>query len=122
MDNKPYFVFDPQGDGFSYFETSEERDIFTKGAIDNYLDDMWDDEVTDIVVGKITHKVIQTNRTERPSCDDLDEEGVDSEGFYWGGDISYVCDYKLFPCVYVTKIPSTQASKEKSAMTFEALK
>ena len=97
MNNKPYFVFDPQGDGFSYFETAGERDSFTKGAIDNYLDDSWNDEVTDIIAGVITHKIVQTNRTDRPAVDDIDEDGIDGEGLYWGGDEEYVCDYKLSP-------------------------
>ena len=97
MDNKPYFAFDPQGDGFSFFETAEERNSFTNGVIDNYLDDVWNEEVVNIVVGVITHKIIQANRTNRPAYDDLDEEGIDEEGFYWGGDLDYVCDYKLSP-------------------------
>ena len=98
MDNKPYFVFDPQGDGFSYFETVEERDTFTKGAIDNYLDDTWDGEVTSIVAGVVTHSVVQTDRENRPSDEDLDEDGIDSAGDYWGGDLEYKCNYQLQPC------------------------
>ena len=97
MTSKPYFVFDPQGDGFSYFETVEERDTFTKGVIDNYLDDTWDDEVSDIIAGVITHSVVQTDRTDRPADDDIDEDGLDGDGAYWEADLEYRCNYKLNP-------------------------
>lgn len=93
--DRPYFVHDPQGDGFSYFETEQERDDFAHDCIQAYLDDGWDEEVEHVVAGKLTHRATQTDVIMRP--DILDEDGCDEEGNDWNNDFSHICDYKLLP-------------------------
>ena len=94
--SKPYFVYDPEGDGLTYFETQEERDAFAQECIRNYLDpDGWSVEVVNVVAGVVTHSAQQVDREDRP--DELDEEGVDESGAYWDPDWEYKCNYALRP-------------------------
>jgi len=94
--NRPYFFYDPEGDGFMYYATEEERDKAADNAIHEYLDDGWSEDVTNIVAGKLTHITRQCNVVSRPSDDDLDEDGCDEDGFYWS-DFPCTCDYELQP-------------------------
>jgi hypothetical protein len=92
----PYFVYDPEGEGMSYFETIEARDKFASECIEKYLcSDGWSEEVDNVVAGVVTHRAQQTNREDRP--DELDEEGCDGEGVYWELDIDYMCNYRILP-------------------------
>ena len=91
----PYFVYDPDGDGFTYFATEEERDRFSEECIKSYLDDSWDEGVTRVIGGKITHRAAEVDRVDRPP--EVDEEGCDHEGHYWPQDAEYMCGYKLLP-------------------------
>ncbi len=93
----PYFVHDPEGDGFTYFTTEKERDEFASEAIQEYLDDGWSEEVTYVVTGVITHRAAQTDLVHRPCNDELDEEGMDEDGVCWDADWDYICNYKLLP-------------------------
>jgi hypothetical protein len=89
----PYFVFDSLGDGFMYFETENLRDAYAKIVIASYLNDGWDEEVTDVVAGKLTHTTIMTDKVDRP--DNIDEDDYDQSGTYWDPDWSYMCNYEL---------------------------
>jgi len=72
----------------------EERDAYAKECIQSYLDDWWNESVSRIVAGVLTHRVKQTDREERP--DTLDEDGCDEDGYAWG-DYDYSCNYELLP-------------------------
>ncbi len=87
---KPFFCFD--GDEHEYFATEEEALKASEAAIAYYLDEFWDEQVNSVMVGKVTHLSTQTNVRNRPDDEDLDEEGIDGSGDYWG-DEAYKCDY-----------------------------
>lgn len=94
---RPYFVHDPQGDGFVFFATEKERDDHAQDCIQAYLDDGWDEEVENVVAGVLTHKATQTDKIERPPDEEIDEDGMDEEGNNWANDFDFICDYKLLP-------------------------
>lgn len=93
--DKDYCWF-AEADEKLYFQTEAEAVRFANDATDGYIDEGWDSAVRDIQVGKITHTCEQANRTNRPDETELDEEGLDKEGQYWG-DFLYRCDYKMKP-------------------------
>lgn len=102
--DRPYFVYDPERDGFEYYATEEERDEKAEDIIKLYLQDTWDEGVVNIVAGVVTHTIEQTNRVDRPEC--LDDEGVDEWGVEWDIDTDYTCDYKLTPMNEIQKLIS----------------
>jgi len=87
-----FFIYDPCGDGFIFYKSAEDRDYVASEVISMYLDDGWNEDVEQIVAGEISHTCEQTNREERP--DDVDEEGYDEDGGYWG-DFDHKCNYEL---------------------------
>lgn len=91
-----YFLNDPEGEGLIFFKCIKERHKFARSAIRNYLDtDGWNEEdVRRITTGTVSHLITEYNVTGRPDDSDIDEEGCDGEGTYWG-DWSKRCDYKL---------------------------
>jgi hypothetical protein len=89
-----FFIYDPEGAGFMYFRSAEDRDQASEDVIQQYLDDGWDESVEQVVAGEISHTCQQVNREERPAAEELDEEGYDGEGTYWG-DFDYRCNYAL---------------------------
>lgn len=91
-----FFIYDPQGWGFKYFDSPESRNAAKDAIIQSYLDDGWDEEVEQIVAGEVTHTCEKINVELRPADDALDEEGCDGEGTYWG-DHDLRCDYDLLP-------------------------
>ncbi|MCC2521043.1 hypothetical protein [Vibrio coralliilyticus] len=93
--DKPWFCFD--GDQSEYFATEDEALEASKKAIRYYLDEAWDEQVNQVQVGKITHTTKQTNVTNRPSDEELDEELVDGSGEYWPEEILYKCNYEALP-------------------------
>ncbi|MNO03638.1 hypothetical protein D3C81_2244030 [compost metagenome] len=48
------------------------------------------------MAGEISHTCQQTDLRQRPSDEELDDEGCDGEGTYWG-DFSCICNYELLP-------------------------
>jgi len=95
--DRPYFIHDPEGDGFTYYATEEERDEAAKDIIQEYLDDGWNEEVESVTAGKITHQATQVNVVKRPHDDELDEDGFDKDGQYWDSEYDYTCGYELRP-------------------------
>ena len=93
--DETYFLYDPKEDLFETFTTADERDKVANDAIKDYLSDCWDLEVSNVVGGVITHVATQVDRTERPPDEEIDEDGIDGSGTYWGGDTEYMCDYQL---------------------------
>lgn len=90
-----FFVFNPEGDGFAFYKTAEERDAAAKEMIQMYLDSgEWSPEVQSVFSGEVTHRATEVNRVDRP--DDL-EDGVDGEGRYWPEDCDYLCKVEMRP-------------------------
>jgi hypothetical protein len=95
--DRPYFVHDPEGEGFSFFANEKERDEFADHCIQAYLDDGWDEEVENVVAGVITHVATQTGRLNRPPEEEINLDGEDGEGNDWSHGFDSVCNYKLLP-------------------------
>jgi len=96
-EDTPYFVFDPEGDGFTYFKDEAERDSYAEDCILEYLEEGWSEEVVNVVSGEITHRATQTNLVQRPDDAELDEDGYDEEGKHWPTEWDYICDYEMLP-------------------------
>ena len=94
--NRPYFVYDPEGDGFSYFATEVERDVYASDCIQHYLDDCWSEEVVNVVAGVLTHTTAKCDVVKRPPDSELNEDGEDEDGYHWS-DYEERCNYKLTP-------------------------
>ena len=105
----PYFLYNPEGNGFEYFRTKELRDNCASDEVQAYLDDAWDEQVTDIVVGEVTGQASMVDVEVKPTT--TDEEGVDGEGSYWPDDCDCRCDYKVMPVGFVC--PSTNQLTQK---------
>lgn len=88
-----YFSYDSEGNGYDTHKTMEEAVAQATGGIASYLEDGWDESVTQVVCGVITHRATQTDREDRPS--EINEEGCDGEGYYWGPDEKWSCNYKM---------------------------
>jgi hypothetical protein len=91
-----YFVYDPLENESYFFETEKTRDDFVKKTIiPSYQEDgEWVEPPTGIVVGFLTHIVEEIMSIKRPNDSEL-EDGVDSNGNYWGDGIEDIVDYEL---------------------------
>jgi hypothetical protein len=97
-----FWLFDPDGDGMTFYRTAAERDEAAELTIAAYLDDgCWSEEVERVCAGEVTHTAQVLNKTMRP--DDLDEEGFDGEGTYWEPDMEWRGNYKLEPIEAASK-------------------
>jgi hypothetical protein len=103
----PYFLYDPEGNGFEYFKTEKLRDDCASDAVQAYLDEAWDEQVTNVVVGKISGQATMTDVKVKP--DIVDEDGNDENDEYWDSDWDYKCDYAIKPVGFIC--PSTKALK-----------
>jgi len=93
---KLYFVNDPENNGYNEFTGKEEAEEFAKMCIDSYIEDEWDeDSVEQVAMGEVYSKAKKTNVSFRPPDDEIDEEGLDSDGSYWSEGWKYKCDYKM---------------------------
>lgn len=97
--DKPWFCYD--GDEFDYFATEEEALESSKKAIEYFLDETWDECVANVMVGKVTHLATPTNKVSRPN--ELDEKGLDADGYYWPEHVTHKCDYEPLPLAVITK-------------------
>ena len=95
-----YFVYDSNS-GFETFSNETDRNTHAEDCIQGYLDDGWDEEVTTVCSGIITHETIQTDLVKRP--DIIDEEGHDGNGDWWDSEWDYKCNYALAPIDTQTK-------------------
>lgn len=91
-----FFLYDPN-DGLTFWKTEQQRDQAAKDAIDCYLDDNgWDEDVTRISAGMVTHRAAEINVIDRVG--ELDEDGYDEAGEYWDSDeFERKCGYELQP-------------------------
>jgi hypothetical protein len=82
-------------DGFTFWETEEERNKAGEDLIQEYLvDGEWSEEVTDIFTGTVTHTAGEVDRKERVG--ELDDDGYDEAGEYWSSsEYDYKCNYEL---------------------------
>lgn len=78
--DKPWFCFD--GDQHVYFSSEEDALDASNEAIAYYLNDHWDEQVGNVMVGKITHLSTKTNVS------------VSSDS-----DIAYICNYEPLPLI-----------------------
>ncbi len=92
-----YFIYDPSGDGFTYYRSAADRDADSTNIIAQYCDDGWDEDVENIVAGEISHTCEKTNVRARPPEDEIDGEGYDQDGDYWAEEWDYKCGYELLP-------------------------
>ena len=78
-----YWLYDPEGDGVTYYSTKEERDAEAQRTIDAYIDtfgDGWSDEVEFIAAGELTHFAQVTHK--QMSDGTPWEEGMTRRGNY----------------------------------------
>lgn len=105
----PYFYYDVEGDGFAYFKSEELRDKLANEAIQNYLDDGWDEQVENVIVGTLTGKAAMVDVVV-PIGEIDEDEGTDEAGEYWDGDFEYRCNYEIKPisfiCPSISKLKS----------------
>lgn len=94
----PYWLNDPDGDGITFYRTAEDRDAAAAETLDEYkdADGCWTEEVEGVCAGVVTHIAQCKNKVMRPPEDELDEEGCDGEGAYWG-DFEWMGNYTLEP-------------------------
>lgn len=90
-----YWVYDPSDSGSLYFRDLVARDKYAAEVISNHCDDDgWNDDVEFVCVGEVTAVAQKTNVKVKPPADELDEDGCDDEGTYWG-EFDEICDYSL---------------------------
>jgi hypothetical protein len=96
--NKDYVfgLYDPDGEGLSFYKTESHRDDSAKEIIKGYLDNNeWTGEVEGVFAFVVTHQARQANIIY--PAGELDEDGYDGEGNYFQEADSYNCDYELKP-------------------------
>ena len=94
-----FFLIDPSQDEYRYFKTAQERDDAADDLIQEHLDDGWDEDVTRIIAGEVTHHTVRREVVPCPKRDDFenDEEYEDALAEFGGADFEYCCQYKLAP-------------------------
>jgi hypothetical protein len=91
-----YWVYDANGDGFSFFKTEEERDEYATNEIfPSYLDGgFWYSDIESCIFGGVlTHQASKTNI--QTPVGEIDEDGYDEDGEYWEDDMKFRCNYEL---------------------------
>jgi|GEM_PF-6738341 len=110
MSKYPFFYYDPEGDGFQRESSLEVAEKQSNEAIRQYLDDCWSEEVEGVCMGVVLKRAKKTYTAKRPPDSELDGDGYDKDGNWWGrqdsgeGTSEYdeICDYTLEP----VKIPA----------------
>lgn len=92
-----YFVNDPEGDGITTFTDKQKCEEFAKECIEDYLDEGWNEEVTNVIMGEVTHRAEAIVIIKRPPDEELDENGCDVEGNDWNNDFDSILDYEMKP-------------------------
>lgn len=95
---KKYFSYDPNGDGFVLHDTAEAARAEAAAGLDaarlNAMTNGWGEEDEDICWGEIHQAATRVDEQYRP--DDLDEDGCDADGDYWGDpDVDVKFDLQL---------------------------
>lgn len=89
-----YFAYDPEGEGFQFYDSLDKAREFAKNTIPEYLDECWDEDgVRQICTGVILHRAELTTQIPRPPDDELNGEGYGPDGHYWGIPGECMVDY-----------------------------
>ena len=93
-----YGLYDPEGDGVTFYTSAAERDEAAKRAIQTYASDgTWYEEVTGVFAFVITHCATEIDVV-RPVGEINPEDSCDEAGEYWPDtDCEYKCNYALKP-------------------------
>lgn len=89
-----FFVMCPE-EGFQLCETLDEALDAADERIKYYLTDCWNEDVTGVCVGRITHKAKMCDQVFPDG--EIDEDGIDEAGDYWEPDCECKCNYKMMP-------------------------
>ena len=96
-----YGLYDPEGEGITFYESAKERDEAAEKTIQAYLDDgAWFEEVTSVFAFMVTHRATEIDTVQLVG--EIDEDGYDEAGEYWSNtDCEYKCNYAMqaFPRV-----------------------
>ena len=87
-----FFMSDPNVYGTEFFRTKEEAEKEAENSILRYLDDGWSEDADMVYVGEVIG--ISTQCDVQYPIGELDEEGCDEVGDYFG-EHEYLCNYKL---------------------------
>ena len=98
-----FWLYDPEGDGMTYYRTKESRDEAAEQAIGCYLEDGWSPEVEFVSAGEVTHFAQVLDKTMRPADEDLDDEGCDGDGMDWPDGMAWRGNYALEPLTQPSK-------------------
>jgi hypothetical protein len=92
-----YGLYDPDGDGVTFYKSAAERNEAAKETIQNYLSDgEWCDDVTSICSFMVTHRATQIDVVS--PVGEIDEDGCDEAGEDWSNtNCDYKCNYALKP-------------------------
>ena len=92
-----YGLYDPEGDGITFYKSAAERDEAAEETIQNYLSDgEWWEEVTGVFAFVVTHCATQIDVVS--PVGEIDEDGCDEAGEDWSNtNCDYKCNYALKP-------------------------
>jgi hypothetical protein len=92
-----YGLYDPDGDGITFYKSAAERDEAAEETIRSYLSDgEWCDDVTNVFAFVVTHSATEVDVV-RP-VGEIDEDGCDEAGEDWSNtNCDYKCNYALKP-------------------------
>jgi hypothetical protein len=99
-------LYDPEGDGLTFYLNATERDVVAEKVIQSYLDgNEWFEEVTEVFAFMVTHRAIAVDVLQPVGKIDPDD-GYDEAGEYWpNADCECKCNYAMKPFSETT--PST---------------
>jgi hypothetical protein len=92
----PFFLYDPEGQGVTYYATTAERDAAAEAAIADCLEDgEWWEDTGMICVGVVTHSAQKVDVIRREDVVIDLEDGLDGEGRSWPPGIDEMYNYKM---------------------------
>lgn len=97
----------------TYYATKDERDAEAQKAIEAYLDtsgDGWTEEVEFVAAGELTHFAQVSHEQMRPADEDLDENGLDSDGTPWEEGVEWRGNYTLEPLPHLQAVAEALVS------------
>jgi len=112
-----YFLYSPEETLWFDNDTEWKNAVDSYDFLGNHCDDGWDCDVEDVMAGKAPNEFVldreqchydqllpyatlkskMCDLAKRPPDSELDEEGQDSEGRYWG-EYDYYCNYFFVDC------------------------
>lgn len=94
-----YFMYSPEGDGFTFYATEEECKAAAEKEIDTYNDSdgYWFDEVEQIFTGVVTHEVHEEVLETRPENYEEMTEEEKEDLWPYPDDADRIITYKLVP-------------------------